>query len=1220
INSFVGTQYPPFPHLPPHRAQLMTRIILQPNNSTADYMSSILAPSPPQTPSNALFLKTDPKAQSQNISSMSMTMQSSAAEAIQQHQYQHQQHYQQHGYGQEPHHAHAHHANQYHHYGYQHHGQVPQQQVQVHQLYHNQNPHQLHGNASPHTSSTLTPTQSPPQDSKTAGPHHLSLGIQPPQPAVNYKNVVPDSALAPGIAEAAEPAVAIGSVGRFDESSIPVPVVLVAVEGLSSSNETLNETLLETADDKEGKVADSSVNDAIATISDQIQGLPMHDGDVSGGDFCVTADTTTTAVNVNTEGELLDERFENFLSLSDEACLDGRITTKEGHKQRSEPLPVAKSEQFSLQDHEQFLTGNLQQSPDTSISSVYSANQSNIFRPKGHPFNMIAGSDADPWSTCNFIQDRVDLSGSGNRETLSPTAADANSNSELMNGFGFAQKQSQLLDLESGLRFGESSDMLDSRRWNEDTFGGEQVENLLGSRNEPHHSREPAARHHITNEIQTLQSDRNAATKRLQKQDQEIAVLRERLLAMQSFIMDKYFSSSGQGGRGQLQLPNQDISIQGLVQSPPQGVMNTSSSLSTDEHNAWNPPSWLLENDNEQRLPSSSFSGKRLLGGQSAVLLPKRDDFGRSDSLSDGYSHGLMQNKMQHSASIASDDKYCDYASLQNEMRAHWLNASNEMGAIDEQSPESYMISEKGSRGDEQQDQRFRSSQSSLTNLIGSEANSMSQYQALVDKIVRSNDQPASLILQQKLKITSDENRETLIEVIKAQALPLIKNRFGNFLVQRCLEVGEKSQVRSLASTIFGNAIFLSCDRFGCHVVQKALELCDDDIKLNIIAELILAVPETITHRFACHVWQRVFESKWPTFNHQNLMNPTTHATAVSMLSLLDPSFNVASYQQNGDEQYYQHHLPRLPNPVYVILKRVNAVLRRQWHIVANDESGSLVVQCIFENCNDGEKRSIVQEVLEHAADIARGQWGNWVIQHLLDRGDASDKTHILQVVAKNVHSMSMDQFASKVVEKALKICQKKDLYAIVDCVLAASPGPSGENRSPPLIEMMNNQYANYVVQHMLTLADPHQRDTCARMIAPHLSLLRGSKYGQRVASLVEKHLRSARDRFGSFLNLNGGGHGGMSGMGNGGFGGFSRHGHDLAGGNVGHGSIAGRRMMMGHGGHASNNPGMSSSGVFLVDASLQGHGMRPAGGNRHMSGDVGSYQAGSWPAFGLGN
>ena len=62
-------------------------------------------------------------------------------------------------------------------------------------------------------------------------------------------------------------------------------------------------------------------------------------------------------------------------------------------------------------------------------------------------------------------------------------------------------------------------------------------------------------------------------------------------------------------------------------------------------------------------------------------------------------------------------------------------------------------------------------------------------WKYIVDKIVCNNDQQASIFLQQKLKVGTAEQKYEIIEAIVAQAYPLMVNRFGNFLVQRCFEV-----------------------------------------------------------------------------------------------------------------------------------------------------------------------------------------------------------------------------------------------------------------------------------------------------------------------------------------------------------------------------------------------------------------------------------------------
>lgn len=69
-------------------------------------------------------------------------------------------------------------------------------------------------------------------------------------------------------------------------------------------------------------------------------------------------------------------------------------------------------------------------------------------------------------------------------------------------------------------------------------------------------------------------------------------------------------------------------------------------------------------------------------------------------------------------------------------------------------------------------------------------------WKYIVDKIICNNDQQASIFLQQKLKVGTPEQKYEIVESIIAQAYPLMVNRFGNFLVQRCFEHGTAEQVR----------------------------------------------------------------------------------------------------------------------------------------------------------------------------------------------------------------------------------------------------------------------------------------------------------------------------------------------------------------------------------------------------------------------------------------
>ncbi|KAK0673386.1 armadillo-type protein [Cercophora samala] len=331
-------------------------------------------------------------------------------------------------------------------------------------------------------------------------------------------------------------------------------------------------------------------------------------------------------------------------------------------------------------------------------------------------------------------------------------------------------------------------------------------------------------------------------------------------------------------------------------------------------------------------------------------------------------------------------------------------------------------------------------------------------WKYIVDKIVCNNDQQASIFLQQKLKVGTPDQKYDIVEAIVAQAYPLMVNRFGNFLVQRCFEHGTPEQVVKIAEAIRGNTLNLSMDPFGCHVVQKAFDSVPEEYKAIMVHELLRRIPETVIHRYACHVWQKLFELRWTESPPQ-------------------------------------------------IMKYVNESLRGMWHEVALGETGSLVVQNIFENCLEEDKRPCIEEVLANIDIVAHGQFGNWCIQHICEHGAPADRSRAIDHVIRYAAEYSMDQFASKVVEKCLKIGGPEFLGRYLDRVC------EGRHERPriPLIDIASDQYGNYLIQYILTHANPQHREIVAAHIRKHMVSLRGSKFGSRVGMLCTNHAVATR-------------------------------------------------------------------------------------------------------------
>lgn len=60
---------------------------------------------------------------------------------------------------------------------------------------------------------------------------------------------------------------------------------------------------------------------------------------------------------------------------------------------------------------------------------------------------------------------------------------------------------------------------------------------------------------------------------------------------------------------------------------------------------------------------------------------------------------------------------------------------------------------------------------------------------------------------------------------------------------------------------------------------------------------------------------------------------------------------------------------------------------------------------------------------------------------------------------------------------------------------------------------MMKDQFANYVVQKMIDVAEPQQRKVLMQKIRPHITTLRKYTYGKHILAKLEKYiLKSSSD------------------------------------------------------------------------------------------------------------
>ena len=94
--------------------------------------------------------------------------------------------------------------------------------------------------------------------------------------------------------------------------------------------------------------------------------------------------------------------------------------------------------------------------------------------------------------------------------------------------------------------------------------------------------------------------------------------------------------------------------------------------------------------------------------------------------------------------------------------------------------------------------------------------------QDIVGHIVEfSQDQHGSRFIQQKLETANVPDKQLVFAEILPNALSLMIDVFGNYVIQKFFEHGTAEQIKALGRVLEGNVLVLSLQMYGCRVIQK---------------------------------------------------------------------------------------------------------------------------------------------------------------------------------------------------------------------------------------------------------------------------------------------------------------------------------------------------------------------------------------------------------------
>ncbi|XP_062616258.1 pumilio homolog 2-like isoform X1 [Saccostrea cucullata] len=310
-----------------------------------------------------------------------------------------------------------------------------------------------------------------------------------------------------------------------------------------------------------------------------------------------------------------------------------------------------------------------------------------------------------------------------------------------------------------------------------------------------------------------------------------------------------------------------------------------------------------------------------------------------------------------------------------------------------------------------------------------------------------SQDQHGSRFIQQKLERASPQEKNMVFNEILVHAYSLMTDVFGNYVIQKFFEFGSNEQKQTLAQRLRGHVLPLALQMYGCRVIQKALETISTDLQVEIVKELDGHVIKCVKDQNGNHVVQKCIEC-------------------------VDP----------------------------IHLQFIIDAFKGQVLSLSTHPYGCRVIQRILEHCTKEQTTPILDELHQAIERLVQDQYGNYVVQHVLEHGSHDDKSKIVSELRGKVLVLSQHKFASNVVEKCVSYSSRPEKAMLIEEVCSLTDGPQNA-----LYIMMKDQFANYVVQKMIDVAEPKQRNILMHKIRPHIATLRKYTYGKHILAKLEK-------------------------------------------------------------------------------------------------------------------
>uniref|UniRef100_A0A804LTN1 PUM-HD domain-containing protein n=1 Tax=Zea mays TaxID=4577 RepID=A0A804LTN1_MAIZE len=188
------------------------------------------------------------------------------------------------------------------------------------------------------------------------------------------------------------------------------------------------------------------------------------------------------------------------------------------------------------------------------------------------------------------------------------------------------------------------------------------------------------------------------------------------------------------------------------------------------------------------------------------------------------------------------------------------------------------------------------------------------------------------------------------------------------------------------------------------------------------------------------------------------------------------------------------------------------------------DQHGSRFIQQKLENCTAEEKTSVFAEILPHASALMTDVFGNYVIQKFFEHGTREQRRDLATKLVGHVLPLSLQMYGCRVIQKALEVMeldQKIDLVHELDGhIMRCVRDQNGNHVIQKCIECVPTEHIGFVVsafQGQVTSLSMHPYG--CRVIQRILEHCGGNSQGQCIIDeILQWVCILAQDQYGNYV------------------------------------------------------------------------------------------------------